>query len=274
MNKKLLILAAVNLFITNSFAQQTTSSEKNEPLSSKEVAKQIANPVSNLIGLPIKNNVDFGIGKMNGTRNTTNIQPILPFKLSDELYLITRVVLPIVTQYNITYPEARQSGLSDTEISAFFAPISKNKGGFMWGAGPIISTPTGTNEFLTTKKWGAGPAIVGLVQTDGWTIGTMVNQVWSFAGDRNRDNINQMFVEPFVSYNWNSGAGVTVIGEYTQDWQHNRSTMTLQGSISGITEIGSQRVQLGIGPRFTLFGPSEMRSNFGITGGITIPFMK
>lgn len=96
---------------------------------------------------------------MNGTRNTTNIQPILPFKISDDLYLITRVVLPIVTQYNIKFPESRQSGLSDTQISAFIAPIPKNKSGFMWGAGPIIFKPTGTNEFLTTKKWGAGPVL-------------------------------------------------------------------------------------------------------------------
>lgn len=274
MKKKLLFIVCANLFITNIFAQQKTSPETTEQLSEKEISKQIANPVSNLIGLPIKNSIDFGIGKMNGTRNTTNIQPILPFKVSEKLYLVTRIVLPLVTQYNITYPGSRQSGLSDTQISAYFSPISKNKAGFMWGAGPVITTPTGTNEFLTTKKWGAGPSIVGLIQTDGWTIGTMINQVWSFAGDRNRDEINQMFVEPFVSYNWNSGAGVTVIGEYTQDWEHDRSSMMLQASISGITEIGNQRIQLGIGPRITLFGPSAMRSNFGFTGGITIPFLK
>lgn len=251
-----------------------TSSDSGKELSAGEVAQKLANPVAKMISVPIENDVDYGIGEFRGARNTTNIQPIIPFQIGEKWNLITRLVVPIVMQYDITGPGTRQRGLSDTELSAFFSPISDNKIGFIWGGGPIISMPTGTNEILTTKKWGVGPSLVGLVQKGGWTYGAMINQVWSVAGDRNRDDINQMFVEPFGSYHWASGAGVMVVGEYTQDWQHNRSSMILQASFTGITAIGKQKIQILFGPRFTLFGPSSMRSDIGLTGGVTLPFIK
>ena len=47
-----------------------------------ELAKQLANPISNLISLPFQNNVDYGIGDFNGTRNTMNIQPVIPLGIS------------------------------------------------------------------------------------------------------------------------------------------------------------------------------------------------
>ncbi|MHC5201737.1 transporter [Myroides sp. LJL119] len=255
-------------------SKTTKAPTSDKDLSAGELARKLANPVAKLISVPIENDVDFGIGEFRGARNTTNIQPVIPFQISEKWNLITRVVLPIVMQYDITGPGTRQRGLSDTQVSAFLSPISDNKDGFLWGGGPIISMPTGTNDYLTTKKWGVGPSLVGLFQKDGWTYGAMVNQVWSVAGDRHRDDINQMFVEPFASYQWDSGAGVMVVGEYTQDWEHHRSSMILQASLTGITAIGKQKIQILFGPRFTVFGPSAMRSDFGITGGITLPFIK
>lgn len=99
-----------------------------------ELAKQLSNPIASLISLPLQNNVDYGIGSNNGTRNTMNIQPVVPIKLSNNLNLIGRMVLPVVTQYNITSEGDKQNGLSDAVLSAFISP-SKSKNGFTWGVG-------------------------------------------------------------------------------------------------------------------------------------------
>ncbi len=49
--------------------------------SNAELAKASQNPVANLISLPLQNNTDFNVGPENETKNTLNIQPVLPFSL-------------------------------------------------------------------------------------------------------------------------------------------------------------------------------------------------
>src|SRR5438046_271631 len=66
--------------------------------SAEEVAKKLANPVAGMISVPFQNNTDYGIGDAKGTRNTMNLQPVVPIKLSKKLNLITRYIIPIVTQ--------------------------------------------------------------------------------------------------------------------------------------------------------------------------------
>ncbi|WP_373396114.1 hypothetical protein V8V91_15920 [Algoriphagus halophilus] len=63
--------------------------------------------------------------------------------------------------------------------------------------GPALLLPIGTNDFLTTKKFGMGPTAVALKQSNGWTIGGLINQVWSVAGNEDRPDVSQMFVQPF-----------------------------------------------------------------------------
>ncbi|RSK39304.1 hypothetical protein [Mangrovimonas spongiae] len=111
----------------------------------------MANPVASLISLPFQNNIDFGIGDNNGTRYTLNIQPVLPISINEKWNLIGRVVLPVISQYNITGQGTNESGLSDAVVSGFFSPKA-SKNGLTWGVGPALLFPTGTDDFLTTKK--------------------------------------------------------------------------------------------------------------------------
>jgi hypothetical protein len=104
------------------------------------------------------------------------------FSLIKNSTSITRYILPIVDQHDITGEGDIQFGLSDATISAFFTPVN-SKNGLMWGAGPAFLIPTGTNDFLSARKWGIGPTAIILKQAAGFDLWFFSNHLWSFAGD-------------------------------------------------------------------------------------------
>jgi hypothetical protein len=55
-----------------------------------DLQKKLANPISSLTLVPIQTNFDFRVGPAwDGSRLTTNIQPVIPFALSGEVTLLT-----------------------------------------------------------------------------------------------------------------------------------------------------------------------------------------
>lgn len=241
--------------------------------SAADLAKELANPVASLISAPLQNNADFGIGDLEGTRNTLNIQPVIPLKLTDKVNLITRVILPVIAQYNISGAGERQTGLSDAVLSAFFSP-SSSKNGFTWGAGPVFLLPIGTDDLLTTKKFGIGPTAVALNQSGGWTYGGLINQIWSVGGDDERPEVNQLFLQPFIIYNWPTGAGLGANFELTQNWTADQTTLWFNPFVNGVTSLGKQKVQLSAGPRFNLAAPEGAKARWGVRTVVVLLFPK
>jgi hypothetical protein len=268
-NLKDIIYAFFALFLTIG----TIKAQEKPTESAADLAKKLSNPIASLISVPFQNNTDVGIGAYNGSRNTLNFQPVIPISLSPKLNMITRVVLPIITQQDITAPGEKQTGLSDAVVSAFFSP-AEAKNGLTWGVGPAILVPTATDKLLGTEKLGAGPTVVILKQANGWTYGALVNQIWSIAGSDDRSDVNQMFVQPFVSYNWNSGAGVGGNFEITQNWEGNSTAVFFNPTVTGITKLGTQMVQLAVGPRIPVSVPAGNRPDFGIRAVVNFVFPK
>jgi hypothetical protein len=238
--------------------------------SAEEVANKLSNPVASLISVPFQNNVDYGIGPYQGSKYTLNFQPVIPISLSPKLNLITRYIIPIVDQHDVTGEGEDQFGLSDATISGFFSPLA-NKNGWIWGAGPAFLVPIGTDDFLSTRKWGIGPTALLLRQANGLTYGFLVNQLWSFAGDESMSDVNQMFLQPFFAKNWKSGGGISVNSEMTFNWKTKTTTGFLNPIVTGVTKLGNQAVSLGVGPRIPIIGQP---ADFGFRAVLTLVFPK
>ncbi len=239
----------------------------------EELAKKLSNPIASLISVPLQNNTDYGIGDLKGSKNTLNIQPVVPLSIGSKWNLIARVVLPVVTQNNVTGVGEKQTGLSDAVVSGFFSP-KESKNGFTWGVGPVLLLPTGTDDFLTTDKLGVGPTAVALKQFNGWTIGGLINQLWSVAGNENRGDVSQLFFQPFFTYNWKSGAGLGGNFELTQNWKGETTTLWFNPTLSGVTSLGVQKVQIALGPRLNLAAPDGGKADLGWRAVLVFLFPK
>ena len=256
-------------FIHMVVAPFLVKAQEKKGASAEELANKLSNPVASLISVPFQSNVDYGIGKFHGSKYTLNFQPVVPISLNQKLNLITRYIIPIIDQHDVTGEGDNQFGLSDATISGFFSPAG-SKNGWIWGAGPAFLVPIGTNDYLSTRKWAIGPTALVLRQANGLTYGFLINQLWSFAGNKNWSDVNQMFLQPFFAKNWKSGAGITINSEMSFNWETNVTTAFLNPLVTGVTKLGKQAVSLGVGPRIPLGQPAD----FGFRGVLTLVFPK
>jgi hypothetical protein len=241
-----LAVVALTLPALNAFAEEVSAQ-----LDSVKYAKQLANPVSALISVPLQFNFDENIGPNDeGSRVTLNMQPVIPFSLNEDWNLISRTILPLISQQDILPGSGSQSGLGDTVQSLFFSPVNPTTNGWIWGAGPVFLLPTATNDLLGTEKWGAGPTAVALKQQGPWTYGFLANHIWSFAGASDRNDISSTFVQPFVGYTTANAWSFDLQTESTYDWKNKQWNVPLVFLVSKVTTIGNQLVQIQAGPRY------------------------
>lgn len=225
--------------------------------SADELAKKLANPVSSLISVPIQYNVDFDIGSENGTKHYVNVQPVIPHSLNEHMNLITRVIVPVLHQDDVFGDSGSQFGLGDINRSFFFSP-KEPVGGWIVAAGPVFLLPTATDELLGGEKWGAGPTVLALQQSkEGWTYGALVNHIWSFAGNDDRSEISNTFLQPFVSKTLPGGRTVTLNLESSYDWVGEHWNVPVNLGYSQVTQWSSRRLSWQVGVRYFVETPGQ-----------------
>jgi hypothetical protein len=214
--------------------------------SAEELAKKTQNPVADLISVPMQNNWNFGAGfNHNKTIYVLNVQPVIPIKLNEEWNLITRVIMPIINQPNLSpsfgglVPSTTGAGLGDINPTIFLSP--GKPGEFIWGIGPTMTLPTATDRDLGSGKWSAGPAGVALTMQGQWVFGVLLNNQWSFAGWGDKA-VNAMLLQWFVNYNLPDGWYLTTSPIVTANWKADRGgdvwTVPLGGGFGKLFRLG------------------------------------
>ena len=112
----LFIFILANLSITDTKAQDE-----------EQLAEAAQNPVGDLISIPFQNNTSFGIGPHSRTQNVLNIQPVYPFHVNEKWNLITRTIIPIISQPDVSMESGGNTGIGDISFTAFLSPKSPGK---------------------------------------------------------------------------------------------------------------------------------------------------
>ncbi|WP_062227748.1 hypothetical protein [Aureimonas frigidaquae] len=111
-----------------------------------------------------------------------------------------RYTLPIATAPQ--FPSGYETGLGDlTLLDILLFPGET----VSFGAGPLLVVPTATDDSLGAGKWQAGAAGVAIAPQKWGLLGALVTYQASFAGDRDRDDVSLLTVEPVINYNLKDG---------------------------------------------------------------------
>jgi len=232
--------------------------------SDADLAKKLANPISALISVPFQYNADSDIGSANGNKTTLNIQPVYPFEMSKDWNIISRTILPVVSQHDVSGYSGDQSGLGDTTQSLFFSPKQPTAGGMVWGVGPVFLIPTATEPELGAEQWGLGPTGVALIQKGPWTYGGLANHIWSVGGDNSAPSISSTFLQPFVSYITPTKTTFTLNSESTYNWKTSQWSVPVNGGISQLFKGGNTPMSIGAFLRYYLRSPDSGPHGWGL----------
>jgi len=257
MNIRFWVLIVISVGMGTQFTVQAAS-DPELAVSNLALAQELTNPVADLMTIPIQVNFDDNFGANDaGSKITTNIQPVIPFEMNKDWNLITRTIIPVIHQDEVIPGQGSQFGLGDINLQLFLSPKQPTSSGFIWGAGAVLYLPTATDSLIGAKKWGAGPTGIVLKINGPWTYGGLANHIWSFAGDSDRPDINNTFVQPFVAYTWPSAWTFSLQSETSYNWEIEKWSVPVNAAIARLVFFGKLPVSLQAGVGYWLETPVQ-----------------
>ena len=197
-----MVTAGVSYKFDAGYAEAAEVSAPRVGADTGELAKQAQNPIADLVSVPFQSNTNFNAGPFNRTQEIVNIQPVVPMHITNDWNVISRTIIPLVSQPD-PLSDRNFNGIGDITQSLFFSPV--NSGAIIWGAGPVFTAPSASNPLLGTGHFLVGPTGVIVITPGHWLLGALVNNQWSVGGNPLRAPVNTFLAQPFANYNMPKG---------------------------------------------------------------------
>lgn len=246
-------------------------------LAQEDLAKQSQNPLGTIISSPFENNFYFGVGPSDKTGYGLTWKPVYPADLG-KWNLINRFIVPamyspgqdedLILDSTIDFGNSSltefltgsEFGLADITYSAYLSP--KESGAWIWGVGGAFILPTATSDRYASDKWSAGPALVALTMPGNWVTGILIQNVWSFAGDDDANDVNKFLFQYFINYNLADGWYLSTTPIITANWEAesgNQWTVPFGGGVGKLVKHGKLPVDYKLTAYYNVekpeFGP-------------------
>ena len=228
---------------------------------SEDLAKASQNPIASLVTVPFQNNSNFNNGPFGRTQNVLNIEPVVPMSLNAQWNVISRTILPVISQPNPLI-DSSTNGVGDISESLFFSPVNSGIKDFTWGFGPIITAPSASDPILGTGKTLLGPTMVLVVMPGHWVMGVLVNNQWSVGGAPGRTSVNFLTAQYFINYNFPGGHGwyFTSSPINTADWTAapgQQWIVPVGGGLGRVFKVGDQPISAAVQGFYNVVRPDN-----------------
>ena len=117
-----MVKAGINYkFESGLSAEAEAPKHSAEPSEDEDLQKKSQNPIADLVSVPFQSNTNFNAGPFNRTQEVFNIQPVVPMHLSDDWNVISRTIIPLVSQPSPFF-DSNTNGIGDITQSLFLSP--------------------------------------------------------------------------------------------------------------------------------------------------------
>ena len=161
-----------------------------------------------------------------------------------------------------------QFGVGDILQNFFFSPAQPTARGLIWGAGPAFLLPLASDDMLGGDRWGIGPTAVVLKQSGPVTYGMLASHLWDIGGDDDRAEIDNTFLQPFVSYTTPSAWTYSLQTESSYSWESEEWSVPVNIGVSKLARLGKLPVQYKAGVRYWADAPDSGPDDWGFKLGI------
>ena len=251
--------------------EQTRAAARSAKPADEDLAKQSQNPIADMVSLPFQSNTNFNAGPFKRTQEVLNIQPVVPLHISADWNLISRTIIPVISQPDPIF-NSNTSGIGDVTQSFFFSPT--HPGQLIWGVGPVFTVPSATDPILGQGKVLLGPTVVLLTTPGHWVIGVLANNQWSVAGNPLRPPVNELLLQPFINYNMEHGWFLTTSPVITANWlaaPDQKWTVPIGGGIGRVFKLIDQHVSAYISGYYNVIRP-DLAPNWQLRAEFTLLF--
>lgn len=235
------------------------------------LAKELANPVANLVTMPLQWEYNRGMGKNQaGSNQTLLFQPLLPIDLSGGDLFIVRPIIAGTRQVNVNGYSGY--GMSNITIESFYSPYTGSS--WLWGVGPYAVSPAGNSGQFGSQQTGLGIAAHLINRQDGWTYGVLAYQSWSVGGNPVFGTQNNLYAQPFVAYTTGKSWTLSANMEAQYNYDAHRTSNPLYAGVSKLEVINGVPVELSAGPMYYVNSIPGTPQGWGARAILTVVLVK
>jgi hypothetical protein len=275
---KAAVLVATLSFST-AFAQEAkpgTAPAASGDIDKVGIAKKLANPIANMISVPLQYEFSRGVGRnQGGSEQTLLFQPVMPFNLGGGDTFIVRPIVAGVREVSVQGASGQPFsgyGIANVTIESFYAPNTNSS--WIWGVGPYAQSPSGNSGKFGSQQTGAGITGVVLNRHGPWTYGLLGYQSWEVGGNPAFGTQNNLYGQPFFAYTNKEALTITANMEALYNYDTRRTSNPLYVGASKLTVIGGIPFSFGAGPMYYVSNTPGGPSGWGARATATVVILK
>jgi len=288
---KLKNLLAATLLSSTLWATQAVAEEPKptQELTKEEIAEMINNPLSYLWMMGLQNDTFYYDGDIPGADkikvNRLMLMPVMPFQLTDDIKVVARPWLPIMSidrprnrsDFNFGLPDypyiptgvadtSWNSGIGDAGLWLAFASNEGAKPPFVWGFGITSMFDTASSEEYGTGYNSAGPMGLAFYIGEKWIAGGVLQHWWDYSGSGTAINHNGLSLtdfQPVIRYRLTPETNIGMAPNIQYNWKTEDWNVPLGLGMDTMINIGPLPVKIGFEAYYYVkHGPDDFHNDW------------